>query len=50
MRLQGKLRRHLAIEGDAALEAPNGRQKAVEVTTTTPEAATVKGESYAWNQ
>jgi hypothetical protein len=50
MRLQSELRRHLAIECSATLEARDGRQKAVEITPTSPEPATVKGESYPWNQ
>ena len=50
MRLQCELRGHLAIEGDAAFESTNGCQKAVEVTSATPNPATVKGEAYAWNE
>ena len=50
MRLQCELTCHLAIERGATLEARNGRQQTIEVTSTAPEAATVKGESYPGNQ
>ena len=45
MRFHGKVRHDLTIKANAALEPWNGCQEPVEVTSTPPEAATVKGEA-----
>ena len=50
MGFQRKSGDNLAIEGHAALEPWNGREEPVEVTSTAPETATVKGEAYAGNE
>ena len=50
MGLQGKSVGNLAVESHAALEPWNGRKEPVEVTSTAPETATVKGEAYAGNE
>ena len=47
MGFQKEVRGHLAVERHAALEPWNSRKEPVEIPSTAPEAATVKGESYA---